>query len=203
MRTAAVLVATGLLGAGCGTSPDVVQVPAGASFVVALTAPLSTGDRKAGDAVEATVEVPLFVGAASVIDAGSVVRGRLTSVVSGADGAATPSLTIVFQEVVDPEGGIHRIQARPIAVAGERMGADVGLVEEATPEEEASGELASGEAAPEEMPEPETAEAEPTTGGILEAGPGPIMLPAPDAEIELASGQAVRVELAERTEFPL
>jgi hypothetical protein len=163
------------------------------------------------------VEKPLLVQAESVIEVGSIVRGELTSVVSGSDGQSTPSLTLVFREVVDHDGAAHRIQARPLVVAGagpaeEAEGAGTGEAAAGTDLAEAAPDVpvegAEDEAAPAaEAPAEElAAPAEPAVvqpGPILAAGPEPLLLPASGGEIVLPSGQEVRVELAALTQLPL
>ncbi len=213
IRAGSAILAAVLLAAGCGERTELVEVPAGASFVVTLTEPLSTSGSEAGDTFEARVEQPLIVHAEPVIEVGSTVRGELTSVVSGADGLSTPSLTLVFKEVVDADGGVHAVQARPLVVAGtEPEPTDAGATAQETgsatgddpaphaPTEESSMEESDALMA---EPGPETTETSEGTGPMLVAGSGPVMVPAASGDIMLPSGQEVRVELAASARLPL
>lgn len=211
IRAGGAILAAALLAVGCGERTELVEVPAGSSFVVTLTEPLSTSGSEAGDTFEARVEQPLIVHAEPVIEVGSTVRGELTSVVSGADGLSTPSLTLVFKEVVDADGGVHAVQARPLVVAGtepEREDAMTDAAEEAaTSGDEVASDMSTDEGSPEESdaptdePGPETAA--PGSGPTLAAGSGPVMVPAASGDIMLPSGQEVRVELAASARLPL
>lgn len=218
-KGSAVLVAA-VFAAGCGEQAELVEVPAGSSFVVTLTQPLSTSASEAGDSFEARVEEPLIVHAEPVIEVGSTVRGELTSVVSGADGLSTPSLTLVFKEVVGEDGTVHAVQARPLVVAGtEPAPLDAGMTTETMRTEtgEDAGSATGHDPAldapsggdPTEESEAPSAEPGPdlamTTapGPLLVSGPGPVMVPAASGDILLPSGQEVRVELAASARLPL
>ena len=207
------------LAAGCGRKDNMVEIPAGSSFVVALSAPISTSASKAGDSFEARVDQPLALADEPVIDVGSVVRGELTSVVSGADGHSTPSLTLVFREFVDDSGEAHPIQARALVVAGMAPDATApsetdtpsGIPDAAMDDVAPSTDTHAGTQSDSQSDTPvdESAAAptpsasDDTPGPILAAGPGPVMLPGTDGEVMLPSGQELRVELAASARLPL
>ncbi len=210
IRAGSAILAAALMVAGCGERTELVEVPAGSSFVVALTEPLSTSGSEAGDTFEARVEQPLIVHAEPVIEVGSTVRGELTSVVSGADGLSTPSLTLVFKEVVNADGGVHAVQARPLVVAGtEPEPTDAGATAQETgsatgddPAPDAPSEESSMEESDAPMAEPGPGTTD-GTGPMLATGSGPVMVPAASGDIMLPSGQEVRVELAASARLPL
>lgn len=211
LRAGGAILAAALVAVGCGERTELVEVPAGSSFVVTLSQPLSTSGSEAGDSFEARVEQPLIVHAEPVIEVGTTVRGELTSVVSGANGLSTPSLTLVFKEVVEADGTVHPVQARPLVVAGtEPEPADAGeTADEAgsvtgdDPAPDAPSEDSSMEESDATMAEPGLPTTTLDTGPMLAAGSGPVMVPAASGDIMLPSGQEVRVELAAAARLPL
>lgn len=172
--------------AGCGPESDLVDVPAGSSFVVSMTVPLSTGSSHTGDTFEARVDRPLELEGRDVIGVGAVVRGQVANVVTAA-GGSTPSLTLEFKEFVDPTGTTHPLETHALVVAATPV---------AEPEPPAAGDAE------------EHAEATGTPGltatvPILASGAGPVTVPSTDGEVRLAAGQEIRLELAATARLPI
>jgi hypothetical protein len=105
-------VAPGNSGAVSAAQPDVVTIPAGTSFALVLTNPLSSKSMHRGDEVYAQTTAPVIVGERVVIPAGIFVQGKLEKLTRSGSRAA---MLINSASLVFPNGYVARI-AGPLTV---------------------------------------------------------------------------------------
>jgi hypothetical protein len=96
---------TGRNGDGAGSPDDDARpgpsaIPAGTAFTVTFDAPLGSDTSRVEEAVTATLIAPIAIGAARVVPAGAVLRGRVTEVASAKAAGGRGRVTIRFHTLV-------------------------------------------------------------------------------------------------------
>ena len=85
-------------------APRTVTVPAGAAIHVRLSTELNTGSTASGSAFEGTLAEPLVVNGVTVASRGSLVGGRVTSVVSSGRLKRPAEISLTLTSIT-PSGG--------------------------------------------------------------------------------------------------
>jgi hypothetical protein len=87
------------------------SVPAGTAMMVRLDTTLATFSNKAGDPFRASVTQPILVNGQTVIPAGATVEGRVTKVSEPRRISGKPTIGILPEAVVMPNGERHFLDA--------------------------------------------------------------------------------------------
>lgn len=96
-----------------------VQVPSGATLVVALDEQLRTDTHKSGDRFSAHTTQAVVADRTTVFPEGSRVTGRLVHVEEPHRTAGKAKMTLVFESIVDRSGKTHAITTETIALEGQ------------------------------------------------------------------------------------
>lgn len=97
---------------------EVVELPAGTTFVVALDTPLGTDESRSGDSFLAHVDAPILQGGDVVVPAGATVHGTVAEIGEGEE----TSMTLVFTEI-ETQDGMQALDVQPIELIAEPDGA--------------------------------------------------------------------------------
>ncbi len=109
----AALAALASSAAACGSSTGtrVVTVPAGTMLAVELQETLSSASNRPGDAFTAVLVEPVALGGEVVIEAGSVVTGRVAQAVPSKKIGGRARLGLEFTRLALPSGGETQVAA--------------------------------------------------------------------------------------------
>jgi hypothetical protein len=100
-------------------TPKMVSIPTGTTLVVALETHLRTDSNEIGDPFTARTTEAIRLGDATVIPAGTEVRGKLTHVEEPHRTAGKAQLTLAFEQIVDGTGKAHDISVAPMVLEAE------------------------------------------------------------------------------------
>ncbi|MEW5701823.1 MAG: hypothetical protein AB1792_06300 [Candidatus Zixiibacteriota bacterium] len=169
------------------------SVPAGTAISVELVTPLRTDSNQVGDLFTARVAEAIIVEGATVVPAGSEMRGRLTEVEEPHRTKGKARMTLQIESIVDASGTAHSITASPIVLEGEgdkisdeaKVGGGAvvgGIVGALTSKKKGKG-AAVGAA-------------------VGAAAGGAAALATKGKQIELPAGHALKVEVTQTAELP-
>jgi len=115
-RTISVTLATLLL-AAVAVAQQGASLPAGTGLRMKLETPLSTHKSKVGDVFNGRITEPVLVNGQTMIPAGASVTGRVIKVSEPRRIAGTPSITLLPDRIVMPDGNQFLITATVVDTA--------------------------------------------------------------------------------------
>ncbi len=177
---------------GCQSELQTISVPAGTSVVVALQTSLSTENASEGQTFTAETTEPTVIEGKTVAPAGTIVRGKVSSVAKPGAIKGAAKMTLDFEQLSFADGATYEFDAAPITLAGQSdTEADVERLAAGTVAGAIIGGIAKGGKGA-------------AVGALIGAGAGGTWAVATKGDhIVLEPGQRFRIETTDATEMPV
>ncbi len=172
-------------------APVMVTIPTGTALSVALDTKLRTDSNAVGDLVIATLGAAVMAGGETAIPAGSKLHGTITALEEPHRTSGKAQMTLQFDRVVTPDGRTYAITTAPLSFEGakDKMSDEVKV---------GAGAVIGGAIGA--IASKDSKKGAAVGAAVGAAAGGAAALATKGAQIELAPGQELKVEVTQATQ---